>query len=356
MRKNLFYFLAAFAACPLAVQASSNASVTTVPVGFFSFSFPATGSTATTTYLSLPLDSRPTYSGAVSAVTSNSISVGDSPAPWKAGALATAATPYFVKFLSGAESGRVIKVTANTTDSLTLDTTDNSSQTVALTTSNFSVETGDTFEVFVGDTLGSVFGAHTSASPLILKGASTPSFSDSIAIYSTALTRWQTYYFNSKLNYWTLSGGTTNANNTVLYPYGALTITRRAKDAATALVLTGRVAEVAMLTKTTGSDVNTYSSTKYPSNITLSQLKFGANWTKSASPYTADTVAVWDAAMTQFNTYYQLPDSTWREYGDPSTDTSSLVVPAGTVLSILKRSAVSGATSFLQSVLPYSIN
>jgi hypothetical protein len=229
-------------------------------------------------------------------------------------------------------------------------------QAVALNAPQFSVQAGDTFEVFVGDTLGSIFGAKTAQSPLILTAGSNFNIADVVSIYSPTLARWQTYFFSTIFGYWTLSGTTANANSTVLYPYGALIISRHAHEVAAALVLTGRVAEVAMLTKTTGNDVNIYSSTKYASDIKLSQLVFGSNWTQSTSAYTADNIAVWDAAMTRFDTYYQLPDSTWRQFGYPSTDTSNLVVPAGTVLSILKRSAVSGATSFLQAALPYSVN
>jgi uncharacterized protein (TIGR02597 family) len=357
MRKNTFSRLAilAIAACPLWAHAVTT-SVTTVPEGYFVFNFPATGSMNSTSYLSLPLAKSPTYSGAVASVTANSITVGDSPAPFTAGALSTATTPYFVKFLSGVETGRVVKITSNTAGTLSLDTTDNSPQTVALTASGFTVQPGDTFEVFSGDTLSSVFGANNSASPLILKSGSTIFTADTVAIYNTSLTRWQTYYFSTATGNWLLYGSTANANNTVLYPYGAFTVARRANDAAASLVMTGRVAEVAMLTKTTGSDVDTFSSTKYASDIKLSQLKFGANWTQGTSAFTADTVAVWDSTLTRFDTYYQMPDSTWRKFGSPTVDTSSQVLPAGSVLSILKRSAVSGATSFLQSVLPYSVN
>jgi uncharacterized protein (TIGR02597 family) len=358
MCKKFFYFLLGISlgASATLAQAQST-SVATIPQGFFSFSLPAMGSMQSSiSYLSLPLASNPAYSGSVASLTANTITVADSPAPWTASALVTPATPYFVKFLSGTESGRVIKVTANTTNTLTLDTTDNSSQTVALNASGFSIQAGDTFEVFAGDTLASVFGLNTTASPLVLKGASNAYVADTIAIYNAMLSRWQTYFFNTTAGTWQLYGMTSNANNTVLYPYGAFTIARRPNDPAAALVLTGRVSEVAILTKTTGSDTNIYSSSKYAANITLSQLDFGSNWTESTSAFTADTVAIWDSTLTRFDTYYQLPDSTWRKYGSPTMDASNLVVPAGSVLSILKRTAVSGATSFLQSVLPYSVN
>jgi len=355
MRKKILYFLAGMALgiCPTLGQ-STGASVATVPEGYVSFNLPATGYAGSATYLSLPLASTPFYSGAVASLTVNTISVADLPAPWSAGALSST-TPYFVKFLTGAESGRVVMVTANTTSSLTLDTTDNSPQTVALTTPGFSVAPGDTFEVFVGDTISSVFGANTVGSPLVLQKGTTTSTSDTVGVYNQAMSRWMIYYYNSGTGYWMLNGGTANANNTVIYPYCAMMIVRQPNEAATNLVLTGRVAEVSMLTKTTGSNTNAYGSTKYPTDMTLSQLKFGSNWTQSTSPATADALSVWDASLERFDTYYQLPDSTWRKYG-VTTDASSQVVSAGSVVSILKRNPVAGATSYLQTALPYSVN
>jgi uncharacterized protein (TIGR02597 family) len=357
MRKKIFYFLTGIglAGLPVFGQSSTSASVATIPEGFVSFNLPATGGSGTTTYLSIPLSNNPFYSGAVASVTDSSITVADVPAPWSTGAL-SGTTPYFVKFLTGSEAGRVIMVTANTTNSLTLDTTDNSPQTVALTTSGFSVQPGDTFEVFVGATVSSVFGSNTANSPLVLQGGTSAYAADTVGVYSQAMARWMVYYYNSGTGYWMLNGSTANANNTVLYPYSAITIMRPANEAATDLVLTGRVAEVSMLTKTTGSDVNVYTSTKYPTDMTLSQLQFGSNWTQSDSAFTADTLSVWDAPLSRFDTFYQLPDSTWRKYGAATTDVSSLVVPAGSILSVLKRSAVEGATSFLQTALPYSVN
>jgi len=356
MRKKFFYFIAGLGLVSSPLWAQTGVAVSTVPEGYFSFTFPATGSGNLSYYLSLPLANSPAYSGAVSSLTNTTITVGDSPAPWTAGAL-TGTTPYFVKFLSGAESGRVLKVLSNTASTLTLDTTDNTAQTVALTTSGFTVQAGDTFELFVGDTLASVFGDNSTQNPLVLTGGANALNADTVAIYNATITRWQTYFFNTTTNTWALYGANTNANAnaTPLYPYCALTVLRRANEVATTLTLTGRVAEVPMLTKTTGSDVDIYSSTKYASDVTLAQLQF-SNWTQAASPLAADTLAVWDPTMTRFDTYYQLPDSTWRKYGVPNTDASGLVIPAGSIVSILKRAAVSGAASFLQSALPYSVN
>jgi uncharacterized protein (TIGR02597 family) len=351
-KKTFFYFLTgiALAIGAISVEAQS-ASVATIPEGMITFTL----THGVTNYLSLPLTNNLTYTSSVTAVTANTISVGDTPAPFTT-SLATAGSPYFVKFLSGSEMGRVLLITANTTNSLTLNTTDNSSQTVTLTTSGFSAAVGDTFEIFPGDTLASVFGNNTAQNPLLLNGSTNVFMADSVSIYNPALVRWQSYYFNTANGYWELNGFASNANNTVLYPYGALTVTRRANEADTTLVLTGRVAEVPILTKTTGSNAIVYGSTGYATDMTLSQFQLGSSWITGASVLSADTISIWDSTLNHFDTYYQKSDLTWRKSTDATTDQSNLVVSAGNAIAILQRVTVSGASSFFNSSLPYSLN
>jgi uncharacterized protein (TIGR02597 family) len=350
MDKKIIYFLMGmvWAAGVAPIHAES---VATIPQGLMNFALPG----GSTSYLSLPLTSEPSYAGAVASVTAGRMTVGDSPAPWAPSALAGAA-PYFVKFLTGAEKGRVMLITANTSDSVTLDTSDNSSQIVDLTTSGFSVQAGDTFEIFPGNTLASVFGSNSTSNPLLLRGAPDLLTADSVSVYSPSLLRWQAYFFNTTSGCWQANGSSANANSTVLYPYGALTITRRIGEASASLVLTGRVAEVPILTKTTGSNAIVYSSTGYPVDMNLSQIQLGSSWITGTNGITADTVSIWTAALGQFGAFYQESDSTWRDSYSNVTDESSYVIPAGSVVSVLQRGSVSGANSFLPSALPYSLD
>jgi hypothetical protein len=252
--------------------------------------------------------------------------------------------------------GRVILITANTTSTLTLDTTDHAmGSPVLLNTSGFSVQVGDTFEIFPGDTLASVFGAGTTASPLLLKGSTSVGASDTVALFTAVNAPAVTYYFNTTAGTWEQSGATGNANNTIIYPYSALAINRQAANPTTALVLTGRVTPVGAETKVV-SNGTVFTSTQYATNITLSQLQFGSNWTMGSSVATADTLSVWNAADGHFDTYYQKPDSTWRKYPDAATDQSGFAIGAGTVTTIAKRNVVSGGATFLQSQLPYSLD
>jgi len=350
MRNKTIKFLTVVALATCVLSARAQDSVATVPEGMITFNIPQD----VTTYLSFPLTSNLTYTGVVSGVTSTTITVADSPAPWNAGALATASAPYFVKFLTGSEVGRIMLVTANTANSLTLDVTDHSLQTVYLTASGFSVAEGDTFEIFAGDTLTSIFGNNTAQNPLLLQGSANIFTADTVSIYCPALMHWQVYFFNPSNGCWQTHSSSVNANNTIIYPYGALAITRRS-GGNTSLVMTGRVSEVSPLIKTIGNNIAIYGSTGYGADMTLSQLQLGSNWSKGTSAMTADTVSVWNQLLNRFDIYYQTLDSTWRKSTDSTTDQSSLVVSAGNAISILQRANVTGEASFFSTPMPYSL-
>ena len=350
-----FYFVVAMILAGVSTSLQAQVTLNTAPQGVVVVSLPATGvGQNSTTYCSLPFTGTPVYSGTVSAVTANTISVADSTAPWTAGGLSTAAQPYFVKFLTGVEEGRIILITSNATNTLTLDTTDNSIQTVALTTTAFAVASGDTFEIVPGETLGTLFGLNTSGAPLVLNGGTIVLTSDTVGIYVPSLARSVAYFFNTTAGFWEQSGLTQSANNTIIYPYSGFTITRRQSEAALSITLMGQVPEVSGLAKSVGSNTIVYGSTGYPVNMTLSQLQLGPNWKTGTSVLTADTIAIYDSALARYDAYYQLPNSTWRKSGDTVDDQSSFVIPAGTEIGILQRSSVSGATSFLQSAIPYT--
>jgi hypothetical protein len=101
MRKTILYFLTGLTLATCMLSAEAQNSVATIPEGMITIPL----AQGTTSYLSLPLSNNLTYAGVVSAVTSTSISVADSPSPWSVGELATPSSPYFVKFLTGSEAG-----------------------------------------------------------------------------------------------------------------------------------------------------------------------------------------------------------------------------------------------------------
>jgi uncharacterized protein (TIGR02597 family) len=351
MHQKFFYFLATIGLALSANSAFAQAtSVATIPDGMMQFSIPQ----GLTSYLSLPLTKEAVYSGSVASVTANTITVDDSPAPFTS-SVATAGAPYFMKFLTGNEAGRVLLIDTNTTSSLTVDTTDHTTgSAVALTTTGFSVEAGDSFEIFPGDTIASVFGDGSSGNPLVLTGGKTLAASDAVALYTTVGAAAQTYFYDTTSGYWRLSNNAANANNAIVYPYSAFTVIRRAGHGDTTLALSGRVTPVNASTKTV-SRAAVYTSSHYASDIMLSQLQFGSNWQKGNMVETADTLSVWNATEGRFDIYYQKLDSTWRKFGNATTDQSSFTIPAGTVTTIQKRSAVSGAQAFLVSAMPYTL-
>jgi uncharacterized protein (TIGR02597 family) len=352
MRKKFFILLASGLTVGQGLAcAGTSVSVTSLPQGMVTLATP----NSSTTYLSLPLSSNVIYSGTVGSVGPNTITVTSSTTPFKI-SLASVGSPYFVKMLSGKEEGRLLLITANTTTTLTVDTSDDSSQTVGLETSGFNVAADDSFEVFAGDTLASTFGANTSQNPLTVTGATSFAAADWINVFSPATGTWISYYFNTTDNYWVEEGSTTNANTTVLYPYHGLSITRHsASEPSSSLILTGRVAEVPVMTKTTGNNTIVYGSTGYAVPMKLSQINFGPNWTTGSTTATADVVSVWNSSTKTFISYYELATGGWRQSGLPTVDQGSVIIPPGSCIGIQQHLAVSGATSYLPSSMPYTL-
>ena len=285
-------------------------------------------------------------------MTTTTISVDDTPAPFTT-SLTTAGSPYFVKFISGTEAGRVLLITKSTTNMLTLDTTDHTGTAIALTTTGFSVEVGDSFEVFPGDTIASIFGDGSSGNPLVLGGGTLGAKADLVSLYTASNLPTVTYYFNTKMGYWIQTGSSVNASNTIVYPYSAFAVARLAANPTTTIMLSGRITQVSPTTRLV-SKASVYTSTHLATAIKLSQLQL-SNWTQGATMAAADTLSVWNSALNRFDIFYQMTDSTWRKYPDTTTDQSNFTITAGTVTEIAKRTTVAGATAFLQSSLPYTL-
>ena len=236
MKKKFFYFWAsltiALSATTALGHASSSMSVSKVPTGVQEITLQQ----GTSTWFSFPLSEQPVYAGAVSGVSSNVISIASSSPSFAAGYTGTA-TPYFVQFLTGSEAGRTLLITGGTSTSLTLDITDHGiGSSVALNASGFSVAAGDKFQIFPGDTLASVFGTNTASNPLLLNGSGNQGNADQVSLWGTSDT---VYYFNTAAGQWETTGSSANANNTIIYPYSAVSVYRQPGSSAT-LLLTGR--------------------------------------------------------------------------------------------------------------------
>ncbi len=317
------------------------------------YSFAATTSQGSTSYIAAPLTNPSVYAGPVASLTSTAISFAGT--PFTAGALAQVGSPYFVRIASGAQAGRIMLVTANTANSVIVDVTDNSAQTTNLDTSGFALAAGDRVEIIVGDTLAGLFGDNTGGNPLVFVGGTSVFTADAVGIYNRSTAKFDAYFFSTSNGYWRTSASAANANNTVIYPEASLQIARKTNRPLTSLTILGDVPVISPLTKARGSASTAYNSTRFPVNMTLAQLSFN-NWTRGTSTFTADTIGIYNSATAKLDVYYQLASGQWRKSTDSATDQSGVVIPAGVGIAISRRSTtLSGATSFVSSTLPYTL-
>jgi hypothetical protein len=373
MKLNHFFAVIAFAACGLSVQAQP---INTTPQGMIA----VTLTSGSVTYLSLPLEATPSYTGAVGTIgttntTSDTITSGDSPAPFTTN-YGAAGQPYFVKMLSGAQSGRIIFIKSNTTSSLTLDTTDgiglaeplsgNSDANPSTGPTTFNVMPGDTYEVFPGETLGSVFGDNVNntdgtTNPIRLTAGNNLSSADTVTLPSTTTSPSTLYFFSLRYGYWVQYGSTSatpaNSNGTRINPYSPMVVNIQTGNPTVTLPLLGQVTEVPLLTKTV-TNVARFTSTQIPSDVAFSQLDFGTNFVKGNSVGKADTVSLYNPNETppRFDIYYEDNTSTWRKYPDPTTSYNTNTIPVASCIIINKNNGVQGAESYIQSSLPYTNN
>lgn len=230
-----FALTAALAASPLAAQSPSAAA------GYVTLSLPATAASQTN-YFTPPLLPTPAYSGTASAVAASTLAI--SRTDWKG--LSWTGAPYYVLLTSGAQAGRVLRITANTASTLTLDTTDDSAQTTSLNLAGFAVAAGDQFEIIPAYTLATFFGA-TAAEQVLTPGA-TAAAADEVSLWNWKLNRYEAFYFSSQAGTW-LSESAANANGAVIPPGALIAITRRSGRPPVSLVQLGRVPRVAPLIK-----------------------------------------------------------------------------------------------------------
>lgn len=340
-------FLGAIAILSASVLlAGTNAQTAkTVPVGFISTTLTAN----TTTPFGVPLQDVSVFTGATTQVSTNAVTV--TGVNWTPSQFSVAGTPHFVVITSGAQTGRALLVTANTATSLTVDVGDTD-----LTASGFSAVTGDTIDLFQGDTLGSLFGSTADVNGVLpsgLSGASSLLSADTVSIHNG--TRFVPYFFNTTTGTWVMqNGGTVNQNAVVLYPDRGVLITHKGTSSVT-LTLIGRVPATGLLTKLT-PNINNAVAVRFPADTTLGSLNFSGpgTWIKGASVLAADTVNIWNG--TRWVPYFQNTSNQWIQHQGNGSDQSAVVIPAGTAVMIGKKSGGLGATTYFSQALPYSLN
>jgi hypothetical protein len=192
------------------------------------------------------------------------------------------------------------------------------------------------------------------AAQLLLSGGPDLLDADVVGIYTPGSFKFQTYFFNTSpgVGHWERKGSTAIADNTILYPNGALTILRLTGNFSFPVM--GRVAEVPVLIKTGTTGV--YGSTGYPVDLTLSQINLGPNWQTGPDLLDADILSLYTPGSSKLVPYFQLPSLSWRPKSGSTDESTAITVHAGDVITLLQVNSVSGAASFLSPAMPYTLS
>ena len=351
-----------FAAALIANSALAQ-NATTTPVGVMTITFPAVTTVSDVlTYFTLPLANTPIRTSTPSAVGPDSLTFAN--VSWTPDQYKTNPASYFVRIMSGAQEGRILKITGNTQNTLTVSTVDDTSTSTPLNTANFTVTTSDIVEFHQADTLASLFGDNISvngtiANPLAVIGASRAGSADTVTILDKATGASTAYWFNTSgaANQWRALTGTGIRNETPIFPDSAILLLRRKQQTAraaqpftfTGVVSTARTLQKSVPTRGVPTSLN------FPTDVTLASLQIGGGWTKANRAGSADTLSVFNPSNGKFDAYYQRTDNSWRLLTG-TADVSSTVIPAGTVVLLLERTAGSGLSGYFSIPLPYSLN
>ncbi len=346
----LFYYARLTALCAalglaFAYPAAAQTSVTTVPVGAVQIAIAAGPAT---TAIGFPLQSESVYSGQIISLGSSTISF--SGTPFLGSNLATAASPFYIRIKSGNQQGRVLKVVSNTNDTCTLDITDGTPNSVALDIAGFAVTINDTVDVFPADTLASFFGT---SGGLLLNAGTSAFNADTVSFWSGV--KYDSYFYNSNLGYWSKLGSAGNFNNTIIIPNEGVLIKRKPGAPATSITVMGNVPMHRVLIRHSGNNSTKLIVSPFPVDLPLSAFQFNAlnPLLSGTSLFNADTVSTWNGV--RWMSYYKNKNSgLWLRSGDATTDFTSQVIPLGVPVTVLRRNINSGITNFIGIDRPYA--
>lgn len=328
----------------------SNAA-STVPQGCIVCSLPATGSQPRSYYFSVPLTTTPIYTGTAQTVTKNDLTV--SGTPWS-GWSASGSVPYYFRITEGQQAGRTLRILANTPNALLADITDGTPQSTALNLAGFALRPGDGISIFSGYTLATLLGDGSAQNSLRVGGGSTSTTADTINLYNPAARRWVPYYYNTLRGKWERPSALASCNSTPIPPGSAILITRRANRAPSSFVIVGEVQALPPRLKSKGGSGSTvYTSPFSPIDIPLGAF-VASGWKKNDKAAQADAIGLWNPNTLAWESYFQrASDSQWRRSTGGTTSQNAVIIPAGAAISVLKRTAASGAASFPLITLPY---
>jgi hypothetical protein len=270
----------------------------------------------------------------------------DSTAGWTAGALSQAATPYFIRFRSGAAAGTWWQVSTslssqNTNTSLTVIGRANTTP-LAL-----GAAPGDAYELVPGDTLATLFGSIASSI-----GDTTPALADTVRVHDGVA--WHEYHYNTQAGQWREGAAPFNKDNIVIRPDSGVVFIRK-HPGSVSLVMTGAISTETerVLVPPTGV---TLIGSVFPVSRTLGSLnlnnleRFVPNTGNIAA---CDKIVVFDGvAWHSFN--YHLASGQWRE-GSAPFNKNSYAIPFGSPIYIERGSGASGPPGLVSLAPPYTL-
>lgn len=341
------------ASLALAATAFASDVAYAPPLGGLTISVPV----GQTRAISLPLVHAAIGAGAVvdriGGVGSNFIDVPS--ANWTPGAFSNSANPYYLRIRSGAAAGRLLLVstTPNTATRVFVsnDGTDLTQAGIA------TGPAGDTYELVLADTLGSLFGTNT------LQGGANAVSADNVQVWGGG--SWLVFYYNTTRQRWELNTDTATSakrDNFVLRPDRGIMIARRGATDLT-LRFVGRVPEVAPRHAHTRPG-NTFLSDGVPVDLTLSALGLRTRttgWQENTAfgtaAATADLIQVWGGASWLIF-YYNTTSGHWQLTSDTATSPSrdTFTIPAGRPIMIRRMTTgASASENLLNLPLPYTV-
>jgi len=277
-------------------------------------------------------------------------------AGWISGFFSAVDSPFFVRITSGSAVGRIFKIatTPNTSNRIYIYDDGVGLATLGIQTG----ANGDTFEVFPGDTLLSLFKAN------LLQGGASSAEADNVLVWGGA--SYLVFYYNTVRNRWERDSDTAvspSRDTYALRPDRGVMVTRRGAGDLT-LVFAGRVPSqnIQLFHLRPGT---TFIATGFPVDMSLSSLELNdpsraSNWQGAPNPSVAaslaDLVQVWGGAS-WLTFYYDTTNRRWQREGDAAgTNRDGFVIPAGRPI-FLRR--ISGGTSAAELTitlpLPYTI-
>jgi len=278
--------------------------------------------------------------GRISSVSASTITC--TGAGWSPNALSRLGSPYYLRITSGAASGRTLQISPSVpnTDS-TVTVLNQGTDLTALGIRTGS--SGDTFEMFLGFTLSTLFSTTT------LAGTSSAS-ADVVMLHDGV--GWREYYFHSTALQWRTGSVPSSQNNVAIRPDSGVIFYRRGSTALT-YGLIGTVPSVNLKVVVNNVGV-TFVGGVYPVNQTLAGAAYHAlpNWRTAGNVATADKVTFFGGIG--FDSYhFNQSAAQWRK-GSVPVSQSNVTIPSGRPV-ILERSGGTAGVTVLERVLPYTL-